>query len=271
MGAQRSIALVVGLSLGVVVLYYANRSFDSIWIPFAFITAIFLQLRSSCYLAKHGLVSPLAITFTIGVMIGWFSTSGIPPKRMDFMFWPCLVLFLPFAGALRHTFLVTARVSMTSRRAAWWTWMSLFMAGIISVASSSVAGADGMVVWTKTVLHLEPSTAETVVHYIRKTIHFSYYGLVGLTAAIATLFGGLNNGELDPSKTKHESVIEAWQRGLLFALTVASFDELRQSTQPGRNGSIFDVVLDMSGAVVFVTFIATFAAFKNRSTTLKAP
>jgi VanZ family protein len=308
-GAARSIAFGIGLTLGVVAIYYANRTFDSIWIPFAFISAILLQLRSAVFLKSHGLVGPFAITFGIGVMLGWFSTSGIPPRRMDFLFWPCVALFLPFIGSLMHAFSVTAKVPEAGRRAAWWTWLALFMAGIISVASSSVAGANGMVVWTKSVLHLEPATAETVVHYIRKTIHFSYYGSVGLTAAIATLLGRLNNGDpdpkrinsndrrspqpktgessrvksdrkdsetietglLDPAETKHKPIIEAWQRGLLFALTVASFDELRQSTQPGRNGSIFDVMLDMSGALVFVTIFAAFATFNSRSTPLKAP
>ena len=73
----------------------------------------------------------------------------------------------------------------------------------------------------------------------RKTAHLAFYGFAGYAAWRGAAQAG------------------AWRHGrLLFAfgaaLLIATFDELRQSTQIGRSGSIWDVLLDMVGAFVTV-------------------
>lgn len=84
---------------------------------------------------------------------------------------------------------------------------------------------------------LDQATAEVWVIAVRKAIHFSYYGLLGLAAWASAKSGSL------------ERPI-GW--AIFFALTCATFDELRQTTQPGRTGSTLDVLLDVFGAAVCI-------------------
>jgi VanZ family protein len=67
------------------------------------------------------------------------------------------------------------------------------------------------------------------------------YGLLAWFSARASLAGG---------NSKPNAVGFA----LAVVLVIAAFDEVRQSTHPQRVGSPMDVLIDLSGAAVFLFF-----------------
>ncbi len=113
------------------------------------------------------------------------------------------------------------------------------MGAAVGYLSSSAGGSTPMINWF-THLGLTLDQANGLTHIFRKTVHFSFYGSVGITGAFAAR-------RIDLNVHRSASI------GLGIVLLIAGFDELRQSSQPGRTGSAYDVLLDMTGAVVFVT------------------
>ena len=88
-------------------------------------------------------------------------------------------------------------------------------------------------------MHIDMGTADGVVFLARKAIHFTFYGCFawfGLRAAQAA--GAALQG--------------AVVSGFAVALSHACIDEWRQASSAGRTGSVWDVLLDLSGMVVFV-------------------
>jgi VanZ family protein len=106
---------------------------------------------------------------------------------------------------------------------------------VISYASSSHGGASPMVDWLIHVTGFDRATAGSIVVLARKTTHFCFYGFV----AFVGLKLAIRNGA---------TLKIALATGLLAALSFAAFDEARQSNEPDRGGSAWDVMLDMSGA-----------------------
>jgi VanZ family protein len=105
-----------------------------------------------------------------------------------------------------------------------------------------------MVDWVMRVLGLDHSSAETLIVVGRKITHFCFYGFVALIGMRLALKNG--------AATKF-----AIFSGLFAALAFATFDESRQSTEPDRGGSAWDVALDMSGAA---TTLAVACAIARR-------
>jgi VanZ family protein len=123
-------------------------------------------------------------------------------------------------------------------QAAWpllllWLWV-----GLVSYFSSAQGGSGPMLNWYER-YGLTPEQAEAFTLGFRKTVHFTFYGTVGWTALQAARAVGAED---------HEAVRTA----LLVAFAIASFDELRQSGYANRSGSPWDVLLDLTGAAVFV-------------------
>ena len=86
---------------------------------------------------------------------------------------------------------------------------------------------------------LSSAQAEALTLAFRKTVHLAFYGTVGWTGLRAARAAGA-------------APAEAVRTGMLTALAVASFDELRQSGYANRTGSAYDVLLDLAGAAAFV-------------------
>lgn len=86
-------------------------------------------------------------------------------------------------------------------------------------------------------------------HHIRKTGHFTGYGLLGLAWMRAWLLFWS-----EPMKHRAESVWRGYAMGMAIACTVlaASLDELHQSYMADRTGLVSDVLLDTSGAVCWL-------------------
>lgn len=89
-------------------------------------------------------------------------------------------------------------------------------------------------------LHLSPEQAENVIFFVRKSIHLCFYGTLGWTGFRLALASG--------ARPRWSFLF-----GLAITLAFACFDEGRQSFFPDRTSSIFDVMLDSSGAVFFIS------------------
>ncbi|WP_047496397.1 VanZ family protein [Terriglobus sp. TAA 43] len=89
----------------------------------------------------------------------------------------------------------------------------------------------------------------TIHHHIRKTGHFTGYGLLGLAWLRAWLLFWLI-----PMKHRSEGVWRGYAMGMALACTtlVASLDELHQSFMADRTGLVSDVWLDTSGAACLI-------------------
>ncbi len=88
-----------------------------------------------------------------------------------------------------------------------------------------------------------PDTFQTIHFIIRKSAHFTVYGILSFLAIRAFRLSGL-----------------AWKSfvlALVVVLAVAALDEFNQSFEPSRTSAVSDVFLDMSGGsiVAFIVFL----------------
>lgn len=128
-------------------------------------------------------------------------------------------------------------------------WASVGLAAVIICSSlvaffSGTRGAPGgSAAWLASFLHIGPAAADAIVHFARKTVHFVFFGSFAWFGLRAAQAAGASRGL-------------AISSAFAFALSHACIDEWRQVSAPGRTGSAWDVLLDLSGMVVFV-FLAT--------------
>ena len=120
-------------------------------------------------------------------------------------------------------------------------WMIIPIVGgcTLGFLSGGLGGANHMHSFMTTYFHVTVEQAEVIVRWIRKTIHFVAYG---------TLAYGFFRVALSGKAARNAAITFS----LMCTLTMATFDELRQTTAPNRSGSIWDVALDMTGAASFV-------------------
>lgn len=117
---------------------------------------------------------------------------------------------------------------------------------VIFTASSSTGSAENTSRFIRPLLELifysaEPASIDSIHGFIRKSAHFIFYGILAVLAFRA--FVGSSKRLLAATP-----IITA-----LFAVfVIASVDEINQSFNPERTGSMFDVLLDMAGAVTFL-------------------
>ncbi len=115
-------------------------------------------------------------------------------------------------------------------------WMVAYFSGAAGEAGSWVA-------WLEARLHWSAGTSDMVVLAVRKTLHFSFYGLVAWVGWRTARTGGAPPGT------------GVWV-GAALALMTASFDESRQWFTAGRTGSPWDVALDLAGAATILAISA---------------
>lgn len=143
---------------------------------------------------------------------------------------------------------------VTNRHGRWWRFVPLIL-WICVILYSSTGNAS----MAKTSRFLRPllemlfSSEETIYWanvIIRKIAHLTYYALLGGLAAFA-FFG---------------SPID-WLRNNWFwvsfflLLIIATIDEINQSFDPSRIGSITDVLLDCVGGLVMLLLMKFFKSF----------
>jgi len=122
--------------------------------------------------------------------------------------------------------------------------------GVILIESTGTMSADNtsrwlLPLWIKLFGPVTPDRWAVIHHWIRKTGHFVGYGLVSLG-----FFEGWR--ATFSRKGKGHGVLFAMVAplALVCTLALASWDEWHQSLLPGRTSSIFDVGIDLSGAIV---------------------
>jgi VanZ family protein len=114
----------------------------------------------------------------------------------------------------------------------------MFAAGLlVAYFSGGKGGANTWLDFFTGNFGLTVVQAEQVIQAIRKTLHFAFYGVVGLSAA---------------QWARHENWSHAPAFGFVWALMHATFDETRQTFYLNRQGSAWDVLLDMAGATTFI-------------------
>jgi len=206
-----------------------------VWMPLAYASLLGFWLTTLPWVREKGLGFWIFFALAIAILVVWVLSegalsaklSGATIKVSPWQFWALVALDL--------IALVALILGKAGKQRMGWLAFFCLAAVIVVQASNSGASAGRMVHFFMTYFHWEQSHAEYAVVIIRKTIHVCFYGLLAYSAFRAAGQAGLKRS--------------AW---VLFALgaalIVASFEETRQTTQVGRGGSFWDVLLDMSGA-----------------------
>ncbi len=117
-----------------------------------------------------------------------------------------------------------------------WVWAVVGVVAILSISGTGHGGSGGTLNILER-LGLSHAMAQALLMPLRKTIHFCFFGFVAWL--------GLKASKIEPLASK--------VAGLATALSFASFDELHQMGFASRSASIYDVALDMAGAIVVVS------------------
>ncbi len=134
-----------------------------------------------------------------------------------------------------------------------WKWLAFaaFFAALIGGISNSAGSLGNFPELVQAWFHVSHHQALAIVVALRKTAHFTAYGVAALAVhqwGKAVGFQGL------------------W-RGLAFAVLLSSFDEFRQTMSASREGSVRDVLLDVAGALTFVGAAWLISRYRDGSTT----
>jgi VanZ family protein len=119
--------------------------------------------------------------------------------------------------------------------------LAILLTWSVGYFSGSSGGADKM----HPMFNFMGLTADQIIQlviWLRKLIHVSFYG--SLTWLLATYLWPRVSG-------RSQAVFFA----VAFPLIISSCDEFRQGMMPNRQGSAYDVMLDMSAAVIVIIFL----------------
>lgn len=234
-------AITGGMAIGL-----GARNSPWIFLPLAFGVALSAVFFTEPWLRqKLGFWCAVSSALLGGATLGWAASS------QTFAYQSQLTAFFGLfaVAALLKAILAFERFPFWMRHATAWLFVVVGMAWIVSAASSAHAGASGMIDWVVSHFHLPEEIAHTIVFIVRKSVHFLFYGFLGLAACLSARIGRAGMHRL----LERADAWGATSFGMICTLFVATFDEARQTTQPGRTGSAYDVVLDLSGAAAFLT------------------
>lgn len=243
--------LTVGLLCTTLLMLILNDIFLWVWLPIVMGIAMTVVVRYQPWLRISGLGVLVSGTLLFGLTFTYCLSAQVPISRFGSRSPNAALIvegslfalsFLPFLG-----------VGLTSRKTApvtAWMIVPILAVCVVGYVSGGIGGADHMQKWLISVFQLPQDQAETIIHWLRKTIHFVAYGSVGYCLFRSAIAG---------RSSKKRAILFS----LLMVLCLASFDELRQTTAPNRTGSAWDVTLDMTGATVF--------AFLGAATVANAP
>lgn len=229
----------------------ASRDYATIWLPLtlAAIVGLLLQIAP----APKSMSQPLWLAIASGVIVLWMlSEPEVSFNEHHELRYVAMALMAVCATcALVVAVRTFTKVGM--RHAYAWGLALVLMSWLIAYFSSPSGGSGGMIAWAERLFAMSPDQAQSFIHIVRKTIHFCFYGSLGLTGFMWAKWCG--------AERRHSIAM-----GLCTVAAFASFDECRQTFFPNRTGSFWDVLLDLSGAVVFVGIAA--ATF-NQSVSVK--
>lgn len=149
-------------------------------------------------------------------------------------------------------------------------WIPAILAvAVIAFESTETMSASNTSRWLLPIwIHLfgpiTPQRWDTVHHYIRKTGHFTGYGLVSLC-----FFHGWRITQARAGRIGRVLWLRAASLAVLCTAIVASADEIHQTFLPGRTGRAFDVGIDTTGAITMQLLILAFMFFVTRKASFK--
>lgn len=136
-------------------------------------------------------------------------------------------------------------------------WLSVWFPVVVCVSVIAVetthvmssAHTSGVfrAVWTALFGTVSEERWDTIHHVIRKTGHFTGYGLTALAWARAWMMHWKHW-----FRVPQRRAVWAMAMALCCTAGIASLDELHQSFMPDRTGQVSDVLLDCTGATVFL-------------------
>jgi VanZ family protein len=138
-----------------------------------------------------------------------------------------------------------------------WYWFSAWLPVVIGIAvivveSTEMLGADHTSGPLRRVFealfgHVPDARWDIIHHYVRKSGHFTGYGLIGLAWLRAWWM-----------TLAHSSFFPDALLALLGTALVASCDEWHQTFLPNRTGTPWDVLLDCTGAIALQLIVYVF-------------
>jgi VanZ family protein len=145
--------------------------------------------------------------------------------------------------------------NISAARAPWtirivWYWLPVVMMfGLMYYFSTDVFSADNTRnIFEKIFLWFSPNATKrsilTYNYFLRKSAHFTEYAILG-----GLLFRAFRAG--DPVRWRLKWALQSF----VFATSWALLDELHQNFTNKRSGSIWDSLLDSSGALFMLTAI----------------
>ena len=232
------IAFAASFALLLVSLSWLSSRYFQIWMPVSLSVCVFLLLGAIPKASVWEIRIPFALTYLGLVLWCWNATRvPYPWERWDpGSHWlPYVALAIAGVGSL-------AWIVRTFQTQCGWvsTWLAIFLllSALAALTSSQAGGPGSMTRWFMEHLQLTQEQAFQLTVITRKCLHFLFYGLVGLALVRAGKRGGAQ---------QRVAVLVS----LAGSTSLAAFDEYRQYLEPTRTGSALDVVLDLTGAVVF--------------------
>lgn len=234
----RALGFILG-ALGTMLLTLGlNLFFAGAWMPLAFfgiIASIFIwHPRFSATRASSALIFTYAL---IGLAIWMLSAPIAPSLSINYYRAPLPGVFAA-CGILSFLVFIYRNVKNPDRLSWIASVIFLLLGWTIFRFSGEKGGADSMVQFVMNTFGIGQHQAELFIVILRKTIHFTGYGIVALNAF------HLANPKFD---LRRAAIF-----GLLIALSMGCFDEWSQSLATNRSASPWDVGLDMLGASTFV-------------------
>lgn len=149
-------------------------------------------------------------------------------------------------------------------RSGFWYWVYIWLPvavgiAVIMVESTESFGSDHTTGPLRRIFEalfgsVPDARWEIIHHYIRKSGHFLGYGFIGLAWLRAWWF------TLTHSRFRTDALL-----ALLGTAVIASCDEWHQSFLPNRTSSVWDVLLDCTGAIVLQLIVYLYMrAFKPK-------
>lgn len=234
----RFLAFVIGASAGIFGLGLTDHFLPGFWVPATLAVVVSIVIYNHAWLRKLGLAGPISAALGAGVCAGWLASSNLTIHTIDLEYLPAVMLEVVCTAAFVVVLVRTWRLPEKQRPAGWSLVMLILMGWAVSLGSSSAGGANHTLEILQK-LGFSTHDATVLVPYIRKTIHFTFYGTLGWFGMRSAL----------QAKEKRAAAVRF---GLLMTLAMASFDESRQIFVEGRGASFWDVMLDMSGAATFI-------------------
>jgi VanZ family protein len=136
-----------------------------------------------------------------------------------------------------------------------WTPVLIGVAIIVTESQPTFSAANTSSwlrpIWEHLFGPISTAAWEDLHHYLRKSGHFFYYGMLCVLFLRAWLLTLARNPNLRTIVWRWRS----WLLGVASTFAVASGDELHQSFLPSRTGMFSDVVLDTCGGIVLSSLV----------------